>query len=87
LTWGEDEQFMYCHGSIKQEEKLPQDGCAYLWNVWGGISYYGEMIFLISKGMKAPDHWTVDDWRVATSISNEFERISYEEKGLNGNQQ
>lgn len=41
-------------------------------------------MFLISKGMKAPDHWTIDDWRVASSIANEFERIAYEERSSNG---
>jgi hypothetical protein len=41
-------------------------------------------MFLISKGMKAPEHWTIDDWRVATSIANEFERIAYEERSVNG---
>lgn len=37
-------------------------------------------MFLISKGMKAPEHWTIDDWRIATSVANEFERIAYEER-------
>jgi hypothetical protein len=41
-------------------------------------------MFLISKGMKAPEHWTIEDWRVASSISNEFERIAYEERSTDG---
>jgi hypothetical protein len=78
--WTAEDEKSYCHGGVEPEQKGIQDGCAYLWNIWGGISYYGEVMFLISKGMKAPEHWTIDDWRVATSVANEFERIAYEER-------
>jgi hypothetical protein len=82
--WGAAQERLYCHGNKRPEDKTWDDGCAYLWPVWGAIQYYGEMAMLIEAGMPAPEHWTLGDWRLGIRIRGELERQALEERQADG---
>lgn len=79
--WTKQHERHFCHGGIPVKKKGPEDGCAFLWPVWGAVSYFGEMMMLIGKGMPAPSHWTKGDWRLGVAIHSRLEALAIEDAG------
>lgn len=77
--WGKRRERSYCHGGKRPEKKGPRDGCAVLWPIWGAVGYFDEMLALIERGMKPPDHWSIEDWRLAGRIGRELELLRLDE--------
>lgn len=72
---------MYCHGGKTPKAKGPEDGCAVLWRVWGGVGYYAEEIaFMEAFNSQPPGHWTRADKRLAHRIKVELAALEAQEK-------
>lgn len=80
--WGPEHELEHCHGRKKPSEKEEEDGCAYLWPVWGAVNYLGNLGHL-RKEFHLPDrfldHLELEDWNTMALICGQLEKLSIED--------
>lgn len=81
VRWTKKLERFYCHGGKTLKSKGPEDGCAVLWELWGGIAHYAEAMHLVEKGMPPEllGDFSLADWRVGVRVSDTLERLALDE--------